>query len=120
MNIGMAQHPRTNLAATWGLFALFWLVATYVSLLAVGPCRGDGGSLYGDPSATRIQICHAEGDYLSWGEPSVKVGALLPIVILIAIGVAGVWLRSARLLKRSAMALSICVLLYLVIPHVLP
>jgi hypothetical protein len=37
----------------------------------------------------------------------VKVGALLPIVILIPIGVAGVWLRSALLLKRSAIALSI-------------
>jgi hypothetical protein len=120
MSIGMGQHPRTTLAATWGLFALFWLVATFFSLLALGPCRGDGGMLYGHPGAARIQICNAEGDYFSWGEPSAKVGALLPIVILIAIGVAGVWLRSALLLKRSAIALSICVLLYLVVPHVLP
>jgi hypothetical protein len=86
-------YTRVTLASRWSLFAFIWLAMTFFSLFAVGPCRGDGGTLYGHPGAARIQICHAEGDYFSWGEPTLKIGALLPILILIAIGVAGVWLR---------------------------
>lgn len=113
-------YTRVTLAARWSLFAFIWLAMTFFSLFAVGPCRGDGGMLYGDPGAARIQICRAEGDYFSWGEPTLKIGVLLPIVILIAIGVAGVWLRSALLLKRGGIALSIFVVLYLIVPQVLP
>ena len=122
MSIPMPIYTRGALAWRWVVFLLAWLASTLFTLIAVGPCRGDSGVLYGNPGSARTAICNATGDYLHWGEPGwlVAIPRLLPVAILITIGVAGVRRRNAVLLKRSAVAFSIGLLLYLVAPHVLP
>ena len=122
-----ARDPRTprrvSLAGAWAVFLVIWFPATlFVLALSGVVCGGDGGTPYYDPASPQGGYCETVGDYWSWGEPGAlhAVPFLLPIVIPIAIGVVGVWRRSAPVLKRGAIALSVASLLYLIVPFVLP
>jgi hypothetical protein len=120
----MSRHSRLSLAGAWTMFLLAWFLATWFVLLVVGtgPCGGDGGTPYYDPASPQGDYCEGVRDFFSWGEPGAlhALPFLLPSVTPIAIGLVGVWRRSARLLKVGALVLVLALLVHLTLAFLLP